>query len=405
MGYPRDTSPFLDSLARESLVFPNAVATASYSLASVATILSGLSPFHHRVVQREDRLTDDVETIAEHFQAHGYATLGLSANGYHSPQFGSDQGYEQFLMMWRVCNGSPECTSDPHQAVRAVLDTLEGGFADDRPLFLLLHVVPPHSPYDPPPVFDVFTDPDYEGPASGDVDYLHRVIDGRETPSDRDVEHLVALYDGNIRRLDDAVERLLQGLSEVRDRQRETAVVFIADHGEAFGDHGWFGHSGTVYDEMVRVPFILRLPDVRDAGPVDTTQLASLEDVLPTLLDVAGLPPPTRCDGVDLLAPSSKASRDARVVLMRNALDDRLELGVRSRRWKAVVRGTEKRQLFDLSADPRENHNLAGDRRELLGGFEALLAASFTWGNHAGVPILPDAEANALRALGYVDHD
>jgi arylsulfatase len=402
-GYQRDTSPNLDRLAAEALVFPNAVAAASYSLASVGTIVTGMSPLRHGVLAREHRLADAVTTLAETLRETGYRTVGVSANAYHSPQFGFDQGYDRFVPMWRVTDGDELRSFDPHLAVAEVKEELRQEVGEGRPLFLLLHLVPPHSPYDPPPAFDLFSIPGYRGPVGRDRETYLRLSSGALKPGPADLEQVVGLYDGNIRRVDDAVGELLT-LLRSRSRWQQTVVLVIADHGEAFGEHGAFGHTTTVYEEMIRVPFIVRVPPGRAPADVDIDRLVSLEDVTPTLLGLAGVSPAGELDGIDLLAPAVGERAVDRVVLVCGGGATRPAYGVRTDRWKAVLRELHQRELYDLRSDPLESTDVAGDNPELLAGLASLLAEALAQSGGAAdsAGALAPEEKEALRALGYL---
>ena len=164
------------------------------------------------------------------------------------------------------------------------------------PLFMMLHYVPPHEPYSPAPRFDLFGAADYRGTANGELQTLRAIDSGELLPTRDDLEEIVSLYDGNLRMADEAVELVLRTLQR-RDRWTRTAVLVVSDHGEAFHEHGRMGHNSTVYEEMLRVPFILRLPAGERPSRVDTEMLVSLEDIVPTLLGLAGVRPASELSG------------------------------------------------------------------------------------------------------------
>ncbi|MCH5377652.1 MAG: sulfatase-like hydrolase/transferase, partial [Planctomycetes bacterium] len=199
-GYHRPTTPNIDRLAAESLVFTNAFALVPNTRRSVPTMITGLSFTNHQVTESDSTLSQAAITMAESLLDAGYRTACFSASPNNSRAIGDDQGYEEFFELW---NEVPRGRSrDPHYLSARVLDWL-GTVDESRPLHLQLHFVPPHAPYQPAPEFDMFSDPLYDGPCDGSPKYILS-IDKRKLSFDADdLEQLIALYDGNLRAADD----------------------------------------------------------------------------------------------------------------------------------------------------------------------------------------------------------
>jgi len=240
-GYHRDTTPRIDALAEEGLLFSAATALAPYTLCSVPTMLTGRCFLHHGVVQPGHALSPQATTLAETLAAHGYQTVALTATPNNSRSLRLDQGYELFVEMWQQVEGP--AAIDPHRMVEDVIRFLERR-NDERPLHLQIHMVPPHEPYDPPPRFDIFGDPAYTGGSDGSRTTLEGIDRGLLQPEPADIEEITALYDGNLLRADHAVGVLLDALA-ARERWHRTVVLLTADHGEAFFEHGRMGHNST----------------------------------------------------------------------------------------------------------------------------------------------------------------
>lgn len=395
--YVRDTMPTIDRLAGDAIVFDRVFAQAPYTTCSVPTMFTGVSWGAHGVIRGRNRLSDGEETLAESLRASGYQTLGISATPNHSAQLGMAQGYDEFVQLWE---GADWRTSiDPMFAVERLRERLRRGL-DEKPLFLMLHLVPPHAPYTPPADFRHWCDPEYDGPCNGTDKYIKSIRGRQETVSAADLDEMVALYDGNLRFSDAAVEKVLETLDGI-DRLTRAVVVITSDHGEAFYEHGRLGHNTTVYDEMLRVPLIVRFPASMEVASVDPSALISLEDLTPTLLGLAGLTPSPRSTGFDFLAGPGRNE-----ILHRSA-EGRNLLGFRTDRWKLIAdREGRLFELYDLTIDPGERENVLLHRPEVVSSL------ADRWDRaEADLPSKMDVlevstsddEKAMLRELGYLD--
>jgi arylsulfatase len=406
-GYQRQTTPQLEHLARESLVFHDVSAAASYTTCSIPTMITGLAPELHQVIHHHHVLDDSFTTLAEYLADLGYYTVGMSANPYNSERRGSHQGCHELLETWHHFDGYTAEAMDPHVLSRLAIERLTRGFAD-QPLFMLLHYVPPHAPYTPPPRFDIFGDPDYQGRMNGEHETLVKIRNNELVPGAEDLQRLVSLYDANLLRADDAIGTLLDALRQ-RERWPSTVVAVTSDHGEAFLEHGYQGHERTVYEEMIRVPLILRLPASLRPQTVSTTRLASLTDLVPTLLGIAGARPRAALSGIDLLAPPVSVLQGEQRVVFSRTDGYRPTYAIRSRQWKAITQEIHARELYNLAQDPGEETDLAGSHPLLLAGLGQLLRQELIGKAETATEAPADAdstaspaELEALRALGYL---
>ncbi len=389
-GYSRDTTPHLDQLAEESLVFEQAYSECATTSCSIPNLISGVPFLNVGTVFKGRTIPDEVVTLAEYLQPLGYRTVALSGNPNNSRARNSHQGFDTFERILGAHN----------QSARAI-EIIESQ-APDTPLYLQLHYLPPHMPYRPTEEFDLFSDPDYQGPAESKM-RLRPYTQGRKTFAPEDVEQLMGLYDGNLRMVDDAVSEVLLAMKEA-GRWDNTLVLLTSDHGEAFGEHGAFSHNSTVLEEMIHVPFLLRLPGGARPEGVDLSRPVALADVVPTLIARLGLPPAPEVWGTDLLS-----DRPSRYLFHRTHEPRNAALGVRSDRWKAIVRSDRQEpRLFDMESDPEERINLASKRPLLLAGL-TLRLRDFIVDWEKRVPQSTEAvELSAedeamLRSLGYVE--
>jgi len=391
-GYARPTTPRIDALAGQGLVLDDAVSASSWTLPAHLSLLTGSDPGAHGGVDMEHGFNRRLPALPELLRARGYATQAVTSHLYVSGVYGLDQGFDHLdFHQDRKANDVADRAID-------VLDRF-----GDRPFFVFLHFYDPHWHYDPPPETLALFESSYTGTLSGNWQDFSKRTRASLTPAD--LAHLLALYDGEIRFTDDQVGRILDHLRE-RGMERNTLVLVTSDHGEEFLEHGSWEHQKTLYEEVVRVPLLLRGPGVpvRREGAQ-----ASLVDVAPTILDWAGLPIPPSVQGRSLLRPANE--RDAFGEPDHTA-DGTRKLFLRGGQgpWKAI---------FSLHRDSgalarEEWYDLARDAGEASSGTppaahaEALRQRALArWrADRAGaagpkVELTPE-QRERLRALGYV---
>ncbi len=389
-GYTRDTSPQLDAWAAGGAVFERAFAPSGWTLPSHATMFTGLPPREHGALHAHSRIRVDVVTLAEALREAGYATQGVVSGPFVGARFGFAQGFDRYEEF------RPTEVAEHHaEALRAL------EFASERAVFLFLHYMVTHSPYSPPDAFDLFT----EGAVFPDLskqlnDRKRQLHEGTRGVSDAEARYLAARYDGEIRFLDSMLGELFRAI-EARDADR-TVVLLTSDHGEEFLDHGSLVHNDSLYDEMIRVPFILRGPQVPAGARVTT--LCGLIDVMPTLLDLAGLEASEAHPGRSVLEWKAAARTQRRMLelLTGEPFVGRhlTHVGVRTEETKLVVDlRTGDRAFYDVAEDPGERRNLYPHDPRV----PALEAALRREEPRAGERVeLDAADLEALRELGYV---
>jgi arylsulfatase A-like enzyme len=263
-------------------------------------MVTGLPPRAHGALQAASRIRNDVVTLAEALREAGYATRGVVSAPFVGARFGFARGFDRYEEF------HPEKIAEHHAEALKVL-----GFKSERPVFFFLHYMVTHSPYSPPDAFDRFT----EGAAFWEVsihlnDRKQQLQAGTRGVNDAEAGFLAARYDGEIRFLDAMLGELFRAI-EARGAGR-TVVPLTSDHGEEFLDHGSLVHNDSLYDELIRVPFILRGPQVRAGTRMMT--LCGLIDVMPTLLDLAGLEASEGHQGRSVLERNAAARTEPRVL-------------------------------------------------------------------------------------------
>ena len=396
-GYGKPTSPRLDAFAADAVLFENAYAQSSWTRPAVASLFTGLLPPAHRTVGRRSVLPEEAVTLAEILAAHGYEGLGLVRNPNVGRAFGFAQGFTRFRSEDR------ERDETMLDRVRLWLDERQDA---EAPFFLFLHAIDPHGPYDPAPEFEEMFDAGVAPDRYRTVRYLLQLNRGEVEPEPGTAEALSRLYDAEVAQNDRAFGELLDEL-EARGLSGDAAVIYVSDHGEEFAEHGRWEHGLSLYEEVLRVPLVMRLPGV-PARRIQTP--AQHVDLLPTLLAYLGIEsPPT--DGRDLLAARRRGDAPLDVYTHLD-VDGHRAASVMRGRYKLVLpqspsQGTAP-MLFDLEADPGELENLAVDRPDVVERMLALLAERNLAGEVESAEEIEDDQLGEdvrrrLRALGYVD--
>ena len=386
-GYDRPTSPNLDEFAKDAVTLTGLVPSSSWTRPSVASLLTSTYPSVHGAQDRTDIMRPDMPTLAEAFAGAGYETQGFIANPNVLPEWGFGYEFDRYRSFvlahdfhqvtapdGRVGIAETVDMKDDGEVVEAVLDAIRN--AADRPWFFYVHTMAPHSPYAPPePYRSMFERDSYAGDA-----YQARIA--------RNLD----LYDGEIAYSDALFGNLLDELRTL-GLYDNTAIVFLSDHGEAFEEHGLPEHGNSLYEELLRIPCIVKLPDGGYAGE-RRTGLLEIVDIAPTMLDLAGVDSAPRFEGVsmvDLLRAESNGKPMAFSSLRNNAHSLR---SAKSASVKFIhdlaAAGTA---WFDLERDPTESRPLPspigeGDR---LRAYASSIAMRGTAGLHVLVTASLDA--------------
>jgi len=414
-------TPALDALAEGSVLYENAHATSSWTLTSHASLFTGLYPTGHRTIRPLDRLAESHVTLAEHLATAGYQTIGVVTGPYLRRPYNLDQGFaawdQQAASRDRALSHDDRTNPHVEEAVRRFLDAKRD---PSRPFFLFLYLWDPHYDYLPPSPYDrLYVTPECE-PFPLARWETRDDIDGKL--SSRQLAYVWSQYEGEIRATDDMLRRLFALMRDdgVWDH---TLVIVTADHGEEFFDHGMRGHKNNLYAETVHVPLIVKYPGSRPARR--DARVASLVDVLPTVLDAVGLAPDGDVDGhsliaapvpdravlFELLAFSYQGKKFPSPVYWGGIRTPERKLVWRERRRDDAAEGeVDLIQLFDVAADPREQRSIAADRVEevqtLAMRFQAAaIPARIVAARHGdgGTASIGDDERGRLRALGYLE--
>jgi arylsulfatase len=431
-GYPRPTSPRLDALAPQSVVFERASSPSSWTRPAVASLLTSRLPSEHGAVSTLRRLADDVPTLVEALRTAGYRSIGVSANFPHvSEATGLARGFDSFVALRSEAAPDDPDWLWPEPDGAGGVRHLRAASADEvnaellrrlperveTPLFLYAHYMEPHSGYAPPAALRgrFVRDPELDRrspPASSD--HVLDLATGRREASPEEIGRLVDLYDAEIAAADEALGRLLDALA-ARGIGTDAVVVVLSDHGEEFGEHGGFFHGLALHRESIHVPLLIRAPG--RPGGERRSDAVDLLDVPTTLLALAGAAPAPGMRGRDLLGVAPLAPRpDLLAELHRDPLVER-RAGPRRHvwalqrwPWKIILPSRGTAEVYHLGRDLAERSPVpafASDetdrlRARLTREGQELRVALRRRDTAPDAPL--DAETRAaLRALGYVE--
>jgi len=405
-GYDEDISPAIDAFAAESTLFENAVAVSSWTLPTHMSMFTGLNPSYHGV-DRTRSLSPSTFYLPEVLASAGYETTAVVSGAYVSQAFGFARGFHRYLSLKQ-----PEASETIDEALSA-LDR-----SHHRDTFMFLHLIDAHWPYEPPE--DLLAK---LGPTPVNLPHLlDKVVTGA-APVGTDVADLTRLYDGEIADIDRELGRFFAELKE-RGIYDDALIILTSDHGEAFYEHGHWAHITTLYEEMIRIPLIVKWPGREPAARV--SRYASQVDIVPTVLEAVDLfdALPRTSQGTTLSDRMESGDTDAAraiisEVIWASSTFTSKKVAFRAGRYKYVASYTgappdaasvdemQLQEVYDLVDDPDERHNLVDS--EYMDDFEARLhryleaSRGFRESQQGQQSFAIDEELEErLRALGYL---
>jgi len=414
-GHRPETTPFMDNLARQGIVFRTAYSTSSWTPPAMASLLTGLYPTSHGVTTGNIKhqgavlqppLPQALTTLAEMFQKAGYTTIGVPANRHLMARLGFAQGFDyyyrdaDFLTAVRV-------NREVHEQLEAAFGTNWIETWRRGKVFLWIHYFDPHDPYIARhPWIDRYA-PDYRRhPEDFPSNLVMRALRQRYPDPDAAVGALVRpLYESEISYWDDQFQDLAMelGLSDPN-----VLLVFVADHGEEMAEHGALGHSQSLHEELVRVPLMVRWPAALPGGK-RIVQPVSILDIMPTVAHLAGLTPPAGLQGKNLVPLMTGSAGPAdRPIFMELFPPKPHLLAIRMGQWKLIryIGSSDEVWLYDLSSDPGEHHDVASAHPRLVRKLQRTMAAWYRSlppaPTEKNLPLKNKEIEKELRSLGYL---
>ncbi|MHC4943828.1 MAG: sulfatase [Planctomycetota bacterium] len=387
-GYPRETSPNIDAFTRDCVFFETAIAQASSTKPSHASIFTAQNVATHGTYGGTEYILGERSvTIAEIMKEHGYKTISYNSGGFVRAIWGLAQGFD----LYDSTKTGPFKTT-----VNATIDWLNENSGEK--FFIFMHTYEVHHPYQPERRFLELFEESYDGQLDEHISIpvLKDINAGKLEITPEDAQHIINCYDAEIRSMDDSFGHFLAYLKE-EGLYEDSLIIVFSDHGEELGEHGFMGwHSHTIFEELIHVPLLIKFPDLNFKG----TRLEGLVrtiDIIPTMLDVLDIEPLNDFDGISLM----KSIQDEKVEpLMSMTQMGEKHAAIRTQRWKLF-----NKRLFDLENDPAETMDSSPSNFQIKERLQMMLDEYMKsrTENKAELLDVDEETMEELRRLGYVD--
>lgn len=437
-GFPHALTPNIDALAREGVLYENAISASPWTTPSHASLFTGQYPSRNGVDGRNIFLDPASKTLADELSRMGFQTAGFINNVYIRRQTGLGRGFQQYEEFW----GRNECSSimllieflrekfNPREDTgametrNAVNDWLHHDWSKKHPFFLFVHLMEPHAPYGTPvSTIQKFLPRDVTTQQALRVNQDPEIfISGKLKMSPQDFEILTALYQNDINYVDSVIGEIIQDFRK-QNLLDNTLVIFTSDHGEHFGDHGLMSHELSLYDVLLHVPLIIRFPNRNHSG-TRIKEIVETIDIFPSILHFVKSESKLDLQGFSLLPDFLDRKNHPYVFSEYNNLraadkmkrrfpdlsdspiwQKKVLKSVHSADWKFIWATDGTRELYSIASDPYEKNNLAQSNpgqvkkmQEILGKWSTSFKPSSFYKNEE----ISREALEELRALGYV---
>ncbi len=438
-GYRRKTTPYIDQIAGEGVLYKNAISPAGWTLPAHASIFTGAYPSRHGAHSESLFLPDELPTLSEVLDRHGYTTCAICRNEWVTDATGLSRGFKEFYNL-RYSKLKTAVKRLPELIKLKCLDT--GGYLTNKavinwikrydfksPFFLFIHAPGPHFPYLIPAPYNSMFLPEgisYRQAKKVNQD-SKKFYAGVVRMDENDFRISKSLYDGALAYQDSLIWEIYEFLKK-NNILDNTVFIITSDHGESLGDHNHLGHYYILYETLIKVPLIVRYPGIFKPGSVVEQQVQTL-DIFPTILkildiddrdlkDIQGYPLPPLNDGErDKIHTFTFAERFKDLIGLKESFpdidlshlkkfeDDR-KTAIRSDRYKLIYSQNYKSELYDLVNDPDENDNIIEKKTEIAENLQREIEKwrrSFKQAKISGMQIRFDEDVKKrLKALGYL---
>jgi arylsulfatase A-like enzyme len=401
-GYQRETSPSIDRFSQDAVLFGNCMVQGTSTLISHASLFTSLIPLHHGASFRyKIGLPEEAQTIAEILRENGYTTISFNDGGQISDKFGMGQGFDLY-------ESRPENKDIKDLNFRSIVDKSISWMEKnaDKKFFMFLHTYETHQPLTPKQEYLNLFESDYEGSLGPIItnELIRKLYLGEIQLDDEDKKHIINAYDAEVRSVDDAFGILTDFMKET-NLYDNTIIILTSDHGEEYDEHGKIGmHAHSLFNELLHVPFIMKLGSSKLAGESVDTPVGSI-DISPTILDILRMPGFDIAEGISLLSLmiGKDKVREGFLFAQRDHPQEYTDpkfWAIMNERWKLY-----NNRLYDLKNDPGEYVDVSEDHPELKESL-AKIALEFMAakpGDYNKEKMELDEELKKrLRSLGYI---
>lgn len=405
-GYHRKTTPNLDQIASEGVLYKNAYSTAAWTPPAHASMLTGLYPSTHGVID-DRRLNRSIPTLAETLLKQGYRTAGFVNNSQVGEFVGLDKGHETFCEIWRGTRPKTAIERGARYLARKTKEVI--GASDHgahktnvlvkqwlndngrKPFYLFIHYIEPHNPIKAPRPFRYkYLDENIGKVNERKIElvaynplicFTDNIILNEE-----EKKVLIALYDGEIDYLDKKIGELIEYLKKNNNIYDDTLIIITADHGEHFGEHDLYSHVASLYEPIIHIPLIIKFPEAHKKQGL-ITGLVQIVDIFPTVMEVI------QCEdefwkevqGTSLLNTDNDAKcHDYIIAEWEGRIPDFVSRRIRNRElnplidqfkepitmiregnYKYILHGNGREELYDLGNDRNELNNIFETKIEI----------------------------------------
>ncbi|MCI0445316.1 sulfatase-like hydrolase/transferase [bacterium] len=437
-GFPHPLTPNIDALAREGVLYENAISPSPWTTPSHASLFIGQYPSRNGVDGRNILLDPTSKTLASELSRSGFQTAGFINNVYIRRQTGLGRGFQQYEEFW----GRNECSSimllieflrekfNPREDTgametrNAIIDWLHHDWTGKHPFFLFVHLMEPHAPYGAPSsevqkFLPRGVTPQQAAKVNQDPEIF---ITGKLKMTARDFEILTALYQNDVNYVDSVIGEIIQDFRH-RNLLDNTLVIFTSDHGEHFGENGLMSHELSLYDVLIHVPLVIRFPNRNHAGTRIKETVQTI-DIFPSVLRFLKSESKLDLQGFSLLpdfferknhpyAFSEYNNLRAADKMKRRFPDlpdspiwrTKVLKSVRTEDWKFIWSTDGIRELYSIANDPYEKNNLAQSNPEQIKKMQEILAKwslSFKPSRFYQNEEISREALDELRSLNYV---
>jgi arylsulfatase A-like enzyme len=425
-GYEKNTSPAIDELAAESVLFRNTYSTTSWTLPGHVSLLTALNCPSHQVYFPLQKMQTSTPTLADFLRGHQFYCAAFTGGGYLSETYGFSKGFDAYQEI-RLYGDKAIRWDEAERLAQLATRWLEDNA--EKKFFLFLHTYQPHDPYaNTSPIGREFL----EENAPWQQVTMGELLDkrgGRFAAEFTEAEkrNIIALYDGDLKYTDASFVRpILDKLKEL-GLYDNSLIILTSDHGEEFLDHEAWLHDHSIYEEGIRIPLIVKFPE-SDYSGMQIDSIARITDIMPTIFDQAGIKPKGhRFDGASLIPLIEGKEKNPRMFLSDMALREFtmaptvisvnrdnfkfiLNKKISSPYIRRVVRDFNGSQieLYNLRDDPGETKNLAANIAyrdlcfEFLDQIEKIYERAEQWKEEGDEVVLDQSLRERLKALGYI---
>ena len=410
-GYDRETSPNIDNIANQGILFKNAIAPSSWTVPSMVSLFTSVYPVNHGVIhgiaprsnpRKQQIFSKELTTLTEAIRSHGYTTFGVASNIHLSEKFGFARGFDYFQWLSNL----------PAHAVNESVNSWESEIINSDKFFLWVHYFDPHSPYFPrTPWINKYRSPTSTQGLNfykKSFPQLKRLIPLLKNDS-QVLSNFVALYDCEINFVDFYLGKLISKY----EFNKNTLLIITSDHGESFLEHDQLGHGNNLYQETIGIPLIVKMPHSAKKQVIE--KHASLIDIMPTILGLINATSPEQTLGESLVNGNGMLTWLKKKLVGTDTsrynyseLDEADPLKtVITPKWKYIYNYKDStEQLYSNTSDPSESNNLSTQEAEQT---DRLREQLFQWVATAKkylpqkqkIELSPEEEEK-LRHLGYI---